>query len=286
MTSRYKIQSYKGSGFLPQQQMNLPFYIVDAGINVLQDGERCFANGIFKDFVEILWCVKGRGRISLYEKNYILSEGDAFYYLEREDHDFQAMSADWTLYWLCFNGPLAEPIMRSFKYPRHQHIAEPCPLSLFSAIFHHKAQNDRIENGVACAKVLEIIARMNSSRQQQLHPDETTNRIIGFIKNNLSDPELNIDLVADAFSTPKSTLQKHFLKHTQIALGEYIRNERFQKAMALLQNTTLPVQEIARETGYTLLSSFSRLIRRGTGLSPLSLREKARSSPREEQSLS
>lgn len=275
MNSQNKLLSFKGRGFLSPQQMNLPFCIVDAGIKILQEGERDIGNGVFKDFIEIIWCVKGRGHIFLYDKSYIVSEGDAFYYLEREDHEFLAISADWTLYWLCFNGPLAEPIMRSFKYPRHQHISEPCPLSLFSAIFHHKSPNDMIENGIACSRVLEIIARMNATRQLQLHPDTMTSQVIGFIRNNLANPELNIDLVADTFSIPKSTLQKYFFKHTQITLGEYIRNERFQKAMALLQNTSLPIQEIAHQTGYKLLSSFSRLIHRGTSFSPLNLRQRA-----------
>lgn len=275
MQHRNKLQSFKGSAFLDHSQLNLPFGLVDAGVTTMQPGERKFGPGLQKDFIEIIWCVNGHGRITLYGRSYTVSEGDAFYYLEREDHELIADSSDWTTYWLCFKGPLAEPIMRSFKYPRHQHIAEPCPISIFHSIFSGNPQNDVIENGLICARVLEIIVRMNANRQLRLHPDNTTNQIILFIQDNLADPALNIDMVADAFNMPKSTIQKYFLRHMRGSLGEYIRNERFQKATALLQNTTLPVQEIARATGYSLLSSFSRLIRRGTGYSPQDLRQRA-----------
>ena len=71
---------------------------------------------------------------------------------------------------------------------------------------------------------------------------------------------------------PKSTLQKIFESKVSCSLGTYIRNERFQKALVLLKNTDLPVSRIAAEVGYRELASFSRLIRRGTGMSPLQFR--------------
>ena len=276
MQRELRVETHKGSGFLMQNQIHLPLYIVDAGTSVFQNDVSCSTDGIFKDFVEIMWCTKGCGEVILQEKKWKLCENDTFFYLPREDHSFHSLSDDWTLYWVCFNGPLAEAIMCSYHYPRCQHAAEPCPQELFEEFFYRKEQAEPASSGLLCSKVLELLARMNANRAKRLHPDREVDSVMSFIRENLDNPDLSLDFTASALDIPKSTLQKHFLRHTKISLGEYIRNERFQHAIALLQSTDLPIQEIARQVGYTLLPSFSRLIRRGTGKSPQDLRRESK----------
>ena len=220
-----------------------------------------------------MWCTRGRGELILQEKRWEVSENDTFYYLPQEDHEFHSLSDDWTLYWVCFGGTLAEAVMCSYKYPRCQHAAEPFPAALFEDFFYRKESAEAVPQALLCSKVLELIARMNANHAKRLHPDRKVNEIMSFIQENISNPELSLDYVASALEVSKSTLQKHFYQQTEIPLGEYIRNERFQRAVALLQNTTLPIQEVAKEVGYTLLPSFSRLIHRGTGKSPQELRK-------------
>lgn len=274
MSKALQVETHKGCGFLTPQQSSLPFYIVDAGTSVFQKDISTASSGIFKDFVEIMWCTQGCGEVILQEKRWTLSENDTFFYLPLEDHAFHSLSDNWTLYWVCFNGPLAEAIMCSYRYPRCQHASESCPLALFEEFFYRKEPTDPSASALLCSKTLELIARMSGNRPKRLHPDREVDHVMNFIQKNLSNPDLSLDFVASALDISKSTLQKHFFRHTKISLGEYIRNERFQRAIALLQNTDLPIQEVAREVGYLLLPSFSRLIRRGTGRSPLELRQK------------
>ena len=273
MPKNVRVETHKESDFLLNRQIYLPFYIVDAGINVFQNDVSISSNGIFKDFVEIMWCARGRGEVILQEKRWEIAENDTFYYLPQEDHAFHSLSDDWTLYWVCFGGTLAEAVMCSYKFPRSQHAAEQLPQALFEEFFYRKESADAVYQALLCSKILELIARMNASRTKRLHVDHKVNEIMSFVQENLSNPELSLDYVAAFLELSKSTLQKHFYQHTHIPLGEYIRNERFQKAVALLQSTQLPIQEVAKEVGYTLMPSFSRLIRRGSGKSPQELRK-------------
>ena len=273
MSRKIAVETHKGNNFLTPGQINLPFYIVDAGTNIFQKDVSYSCDGMFKDFVEIMWCSAGCGELILQDKRWTVSENDTFYYLPQEDHEFHSLSDGWTLYWVCFGGILAEAIMCSYKYPRCQHAAEPLPKALFEEFFYRKESADPTANAMICSKILELIAKMSASHSKRLHPDQEVNRVMNFVKSNISNPELSLDYAAVSLGISKSTLQKHFFQHTKIALGEYIRNERFQRAISLLQNTNTPIKEIAREVGYTILPSFSRLIHRGTGKSPQELRK-------------
>jgi transcriptional regulator GlxA family with amidase domain len=55
---------------------------------------------------------------------------------------------------------------------------------------------------------------------------------------------------------------------------EYITRLRVQNAMSLLKQSSMSVQEIARQCGYDDPNYFSRLIRRHTRHSPLEFRRK------------
>ena len=50
---------------------------------------------------------------------------------------------------------------------------------------------------------------------------------------------------------------------------------RIQRALSLLQETILPVSEVAKECGFTDESYFSRVIRRSVGDTPKRFRERA-----------
>lgn len=62
----------------------------------------------------------------------------------------------------------------------------------------------------------------------------------------------------------------------QRSLGNYIRDVRFGNALALLRGSDMPVKDVARRCGYTELTSFSRMIRRATGMGPAEVRKQNR----------
>ena len=68
-------------------------------------------------------------------------------------------------------------------------------------------------------------------------------------------------------------LQKSFRQYHGCTITTYIQHKRIEKAKELLKNTSMPVNEIAAETGYKKASHFSEIFKKTTGILPLKYRK-------------
>lgn len=77
--------------------------------------------------------------------------------------------------------------------------------------------------------------------------------------------------------------QAHFSRAFRDAFGapphRYLLSRRIERAKALLRETALPVTEVAFQTGWNSLGTFSRTFRDIVGASPLEMRAAAREAP-------
>jgi transcriptional regulator GlxA family with amidase domain len=75
----------------------------------------------------------------------------------------------------------------------------------------------------------------------------------------------------------------HFAREFKKAFGlpphRYLLTRRIERATALLNETDLPITEIALRTGWNSIGTFGRIFRDITGTSPGELRAHGRSSP-------
>ena len=78
--------------------------------------------------------------------------------------------------------------------------------------------------------------------------------------------------VADLLAMSQRTLSRH-LQDEGTTLSRIVEQVRIEHAERLLLGSRKPVQEVARQVGFTDASSFSRAFRRATGLTPMALRE-------------
>jgi YesN/AraC family two-component response regulator len=68
--------------------------------------------------------------------------------------------------------------------------------------------------------------------------------------------------------------------HTGMTFSAFIQNIRLEKAKFLLKTTDLPVEEVARQTGYENLSYFYKIFREKFNLTPNNLRNQKFSTDR------
>jgi AraC-like DNA-binding protein len=73
---------------------------------------------------------------------------------------------------------------------------------------------------------------------------------------------------------PKRTFDRRFRAATGYSPLAYVQALRIEEAKHLLETGNLPIEEIAREVGYSDLASFRRLFRRRAGMSPGDYRRK------------
>jgi AraC-like DNA-binding protein len=80
------------------------------------------------------------------------------------------------------------------------------------------------------------------------------------------------DLAAQLRMSP-SHLQRSFKRETGLRIGEWLIEQRLQKAAYLLANSYLSVKEIARAVGYEHMSSFTRAFEHRYVVPPTRYRE-------------
>jgi AraC-like DNA-binding protein len=97
-------------------------------------------------------------------------------------------------------------------------------------------------------------------------------RVLELLESGLA---YNISDLAARLHLSPSHLQRIFKRETAVCLGEWLIEQRLQKAAYLLANSHLCVKEIAGAAGYEHVSSFIRAFERRYVLTPTSYRERA-----------
>ena len=119
---------------------------------------------------------------------------------------------------------------------------------------------------------ISIIAKMLVKHillENMLKPfDENIGRVISYINENL-DTDLTIHSISKIANISKSVLYRNFHNYFGCTVGQYINRKRIEKAVELLTDNNLSIEEIAIRTGFSDGSYFSKIFKKEKGLSPL-----------------
>jgi transcriptional regulator GlxA family with amidase domain len=99
------------------------------------------------------------------------------------------------------------------------------------------------------------------------HGDAVVRRCERWLNAHWLDADA-VGQAAEVAGVPKRTLERRFKAATGCSLLEYLQNLRIEQAKRLLENGLTPLDDIVAECGYADVSSFRRLFRRLTGLTP------------------
>ena len=264
----------------PQQLPNvaLPFYPRSVGHFKIRGREREFVPAGEKPFVQLFWTVRGEGRSRVAGETVPVRPGDVFYHLPFEPHDHEAGPEGWDYRWIAFDGPLAGEYMRGYGFSPHCTPSGSCPHDLFIRFGLLMQEMTPFCWREMVSVIGAILARVggdgDGSRESEL-----TARIIRLCRENFSDPDLNVNAIADELGLSRSTVRRVFKAKMELTPSEYLANLRLQHALSLLQQTRLPLAEVARRSGIPEVSYFCRFIRRCIGESPERFRRGTRFRP-------
>ena len=105
------------------------------------------------------------------------------------------------------------------------------------------------------------------------HGDENILKVQHWMETHYTDTVFVLDLAKTAGLEPR-TFARRFKRATGDTPLEYLQHLRIGKARTLLETTPDPVDAITWATGYEDISSFRRLFKKSTGLSPTAYRKK------------
>ena len=92
--------------------------------------------------------------------------------------------------------------------------------------------------------------------------------------NNFYYNKISINDLARSFSTNRTTLTEKFVKATGMPPIKYLIKLRIRIASKLLQDTTVPINEIIERVGFEDMTHFGRMFKKYTGVSPSAYRDK------------
>ncbi|MES1964998.1 helix-turn-helix domain-containing protein [Psychrobacter sp. AH5] len=105
------------------------------------------------------------------------------------------------------------------------------------------------------------------------HSDTLIKQVQEFIENNFEQPLQVSELAAMINVTPR-TLNRRFQACVAMRPIEYIQAVRIEQAKRLLESGEVTIKSLAYQVGYSDISSFTRLFKRATELTPKEYRDK------------
>jgi len=93
-------------------------------------------------------------------------------------------------------------------------------------------------------------------------------RIMKVINENLSNPELSVEVIADRVGISRVHLHRKLKELTNQTTRDFIRNIRLKQAADLLAEKKLTISEVAEATGFTNLAYFSNAFKELYGVPP------------------
>ncbi len=132
------------------------------------------------------------------------------------------------------------------------------------------------------AKLLEIFSLLASINPQfapiRTEDDKTKSKyekfrsLINHINSHYME-EITLEWAADFAGFSKYHFSRLFKDYTDVTFADYLMHRRMQAARILLTDTSSTVTEIAFQTGFNNLTSFTRSFRNATGMTPSEYRQ-------------
>lgn len=98
-------------------------------------------------------------------------------------------------------------------------------------------------------------------------------KVMKVINENLSNPQLNVELLTQEVGISRSQLHRRLKEITGLPVSDFIRNLRIRQAVRLLKDKSLTVTQVAYAVGFTSQSHFSTIFKKLNGISPTEYKE-------------
>ncbi|PYI57407.1 helix-turn-helix domain-containing protein [Paenibacillus flagellatus] len=141
---------------------------------------------------------------------------------------------------------------------------------------------DKAEDSVhQCATMAELevllldwvkrTAEAVKEKKEEKHP--VTSFVIDYIHEHLSE-DIYLDVLADKLKMSSGYLSSYFKGKTGKNIVDYINETRIAKATSLLADERIKIHDAAKAVGYQNITSFNRMFKKYTGLTPSEYRKR------------
>lgn len=137
---------------------------------------------------------------------------------------------------------------------------------------HIKPKDGNFEFVCSIKKLLPQISASTVSLILPVIKDDTLKAIVNYMNKNIEN-RLSLENVSSYFNMSERSMSRLFQSKAQITFLQYLKTLRITKAIELIINTNLSINEISRKVGYASVSSFSRVFTELTRSTPTDYRK-------------
>ena len=112
-------------------------------------------------------------------------------------------------------------------------------------------------------------------KKTEIEKNDRFNNMIQYLESRI-DQVIDIENMAKTFHLSIGHLNRLFKINAKMSIGQYHELTKISLSKTLLENTKLPVNEIALRVGYKDALYFSKVFKKNTGFSPLSWRNQSK----------
>lgn len=220
-------------------------------------------------------CTKGEGVFVVDGQEHHIRADEGFLLYPDVDHEYYAVSEDWKLDFLAFEGSLAADLLGVLGMPdscAYHFFTHDYIIASIERMIQTYEQNDEYayELSAACYDLLihlpQMIEPLASLEAQTGSIMMTT--VISYIEQNYQN-FINLDDVARHCNYSKEYLCAVFKREMNQTLNTFLTGVRISKARVdLLQNPQKRVQDVAYDCGFNSASYFCKVFKRYEGMTP------------------
>lgn len=115
------------------------------------------------------------------------------------------------------------------------------------------------------------------SEPRQHECSNTAKKILTFLDENYTCPDLSIAMLSDSLSLSPSYISRIFKRETGQNVPDYIHEKRVRQAKELLASTDQSISDIAQRVGYSTAWTMNRIFKRIVHMTPGAWRQLAQS---------
>lgn len=257
----------------------LPIFVTGVGIDYVQKNA---VRPILK-YPHIIVTVSGCGLISVGTESHEMVAGSAVYISGGTDYECSPLTTNWVINWVTFDyGEGMSAFSRELFLARKVLYFERCTLSDPENIIrqiHESVSTDSTYGGFTASasmyRLLIILNREISAVPTKNKINPMISAVIEYIDEHYTE-ELTLEkLCAVGGGLSEQYLCRLFKQASGLRPVEYILKKRITAARTYLENSDMPISEVAEKTGFHNTSYFYRNFKKFTGTSPLACRQKA-----------
>jgi AraC-like DNA-binding protein len=222
------------------------------------------------------YTLNGKGEIVLRDEIIGLESGDAFLVKIPSNHRYYLpkTSKEWEFVHLTLFG---DEVINCYEFIESylgniiKLNLDSTPIKLFFKLFE-KASNNEITDSYEASSfaysfIMGLYRYVLNIRSNNKEWPEPVTRAVLFINNMYAEP-IGLDEIVDASGLSKYHFTRLFHKTTNLTPVQYVTKTRIDKAVELLKNEELTIDDIAITVGYSNGNYFNKVFRSLIGVPP------------------